>query len=237
MAAEQIGERRAGALVRDVREIDLRRRHEERAGEVRRVAHAGRAEIELAGLRARERHELLRRLHRQRRVHDHDLAVRQRDLRDRREILVRVVRELAVHQRVRVVRTGGVEQRVAVARALRDHLGADHAGRAGPVVERRSAGRGTSESFCTIGRPMTSGGPPGANGTIIRMGFDGIVVGALRLRTGRTELQCRRNDDRGLVIGVHERSSSWHALAGAPEHNTRVRMNLQPHRAAESRAR
>ena len=49
LAAEQVGERLAGALVRDVLQVDVRLRLEELAREVRRGADSGRPEAKLAG--------------------------------------------------------------------------------------------------------------------------------------------------------------------------------------------
>ena len=71
---------------------------EELAGEMRSAADADRGVRELVGPRFRERDELLDRARLRRRVHDEEEHVRG-DLRDRLEILHRVVRHLLLEAR------------------------------------------------------------------------------------------------------------------------------------------
>ena len=58
LAAEQVDDRLAAALVRDVVDLDVGELGEQRAGEVLRAADAGRGVGHLAGLRLRERDQL-----------------------------------------------------------------------------------------------------------------------------------------------------------------------------------
>jgi hypothetical protein len=60
---------------------------------------------------------------------------RGRELRDRREIVDRVVGQLRQQRRVDRVLVVGHEQRVAVGVGLRGQLGCKHAGRAGAVID------------------------------------------------------------------------------------------------------
>ena len=120
-----------GTWTMSVAGVDL----EQLAGEMSRAAVAARAERELAGIRLRVGDEFLRRVDGQRRVDDQHVR-RDRDERDRREVLHRVVRHLRVKARVhRVRRQRAHQDRVAVGRRLRDEVGADVAARAGPVVD------------------------------------------------------------------------------------------------------
>ena len=125
---------------------------------------AARCVVELAGLRFRERDQLLHRFHRQRRMHDEDVRQR-REARDRREVAHRVERQLLVQARIDRERRGDHEQRVAVGRRFRDDLGAVEAARAGTVVDddrlaervaqalrRRCARRGRSSRRRSAGR-------------------------------------------------------------------------------------
>ena len=110
--------------------IDL----EQLAGEMPGAAVAARAEGELAGIRLGIGDEFLRGVDRQRRVDDEHVR-RDRDQRDRREVLDRVVRHLRVEAGVdRVRRQRSHQDRVAVGRRFRNEIGADVAARAGAVV-------------------------------------------------------------------------------------------------------
>ncbi len=98
------------------------------------AAVAGRAVVELAGLGARERHQLGDRGRRRRRRHDQHHR-HQPDQADRREVLARVVGDVLEQDGIGGERGGG-DQRACghpPARA-RGHAEADHAGAAGPVV-------------------------------------------------------------------------------------------------------
>ena len=101
------------------------------------------AEIDLSRLRLREVDELLRRLDAQRR-RNHENQTGLADQRDRLEVLLRIVGQLGVDERVddhhRIRRN---QHRVAVTRSLRDAVGGQVAARAGTVVDNdRLTGRG-----------------------------------------------------------------------------------------------
>ena len=77
----------------------------------------------------------MRRVHRHRGVHGKD-AHQPRDRRYSDEVFQHVIRQLWVEVRIGDERLRIHHDRIAVGRALRDDLGADHPGRAGPVVDR-----------------------------------------------------------------------------------------------------
>ena len=135
MAAEQIGQRRAGALVGNMHQRDAGGAGEIFAGDVAGGAGAGRAEIDLAGIGLGVGDQLGDGFGRKRRMH-HQRIRRVADQADRRKILARIVADVLVERRPDRERAGIAEhQRVAVGLALRDRLGADGAAGAGPVVD------------------------------------------------------------------------------------------------------
>ena len=87
-----------------------------------------------AGLRLGERDELLEVLRRHLRVdHQHELRIVER--RHRHEVAHQRIRLVREQRLVRGERVGDGEQRVAVRRRLRDHVGTDHRGRSRPVLD------------------------------------------------------------------------------------------------------
>src|SRR5712692_5737045 len=91
--------------------------------------------VQLARLRLRQGDQLLHRPHRNARIHDEDVGL-DRDQRDRREVLDRVVAELAVKALVgREDAVVAEEPGGAVGRALRDQLGGDIAAGPGAVLD------------------------------------------------------------------------------------------------------
>ena len=89
--AEEVGHRRAAALVGDVDHVDAGALLEELAGEMSRAAHARRRIVDLAGLLLRERDEFGERLRRHARMHDHHVGKHDAH-RDRRDVALRIVR-------------------------------------------------------------------------------------------------------------------------------------------------
>ena len=133
--AEQIGQRRPGALVGDVHQRDPCGAGKIFAGDVARGAGAGRAEIDLAGIGFCIGNQLGHGLCRKRRI-DHQRVRSVADQADRRKILARIVADILVERRPDRERAGIAEQqRVAVRIALRHGLGADRAAGAGPIVD------------------------------------------------------------------------------------------------------
>ncbi len=124
MPAQQIRQRERRALVRYVRECYARHRLEKFDGEMRAAAGTGRAEIEPAGLRFRQRDEFAQVVRRQRRMHRRQIG-RHHHQRDRCEVAQRIVRQIRHHAHVGchgAHRTH--EQGVTVRRRFRgDHRG------------------------------------------------------------------------------------------------------------------
>src|ERR1043165_7528593 len=122
-----IGERGRRALVRDVRELDLRHGGEQLRAEVNAAADACRGVSELAWLFPGERNELGDALCRNVVVDQNDQG-RRRDQADRGEVLARVVPDVRIERRVDRERAGAAEaKRVAVCWCLRDLAGRDRA--------------------------------------------------------------------------------------------------------------
>ena len=107
-------------------------REKQRAQVTRRTDSRG-PHRELSGLGLRCLHEFPHRFHRQRGMYDED-AGRGCYLRDRREIVDRVVRQLWIQSRVDRVAAAHQNDRVAVRRGLRRDVGPDRAASPGAVV-------------------------------------------------------------------------------------------------------
>ena len=123
------------ALVRHVHKIDARLVFQHLAREVRLAAAAVGGIVDRAGLRLRERDQLLERIRRQRRIRHQEL-LQQHKHRQRDEVALRVVRQLGVKMRVDGERrVGGEEHRGAVGRALRHRLGREDRVRARLVLD------------------------------------------------------------------------------------------------------
>jgi hypothetical protein len=103
-----------GGLVRDVRELNAGAAAEELAHDMGRVADAGGAVVELAGLGLRRRDELLQRPEARIAGHHQAEALAARHQHDRREALDRVVGQPAHQHGVRRVAARRVEDRVAI---------------------------------------------------------------------------------------------------------------------------
>src|SRR5262245_398100 len=135
LPAHQVEDAGARALVGHVQGLDAAHHVEEFARQVHGGAAAGRREIELARLLLRQRDQLLRALHRQRRMHAQDQRGG-RHHRDRREIPLRVPGEPGVQALV-----GGEKKRphqygVAIRGAAGDVLGGHIPAGADPVLDR-----------------------------------------------------------------------------------------------------
>ena len=118
---------------------------------------------------------------------------RSREQRDRLEILQAVVRHLRLQCRIGCVRAHRDEQRVAIGRRLRDRLRADHVARRRAGSRPQRAGPSSSFMRCASRRPSVSTEPPGANGTIIWIGFSGY----LSVTTAAARRVARREQARG----------------------------------------
>ena len=111
------------------------------------AAGARRAVIELAGTRPGEPDQVLDRFRGQRRVHVDEQRLH-RDLRDRRKILDRIVRQLRIKSGIHDVAAVGHQQRMAVGRRARDDFGADEPARAGAVLDDELLSHAARELLC-----------------------------------------------------------------------------------------
>ncbi len=118
--------------------VDSRQADEIRHRQMRRRAVAGARIVHLAGIGLAVRHELGHGLGRHR-CGDHQDVVDVADVRDGREILQRVVRQLGVKRAGDGVARGGEDQCLAVGRRFRDEGGADGAAGAGAVLDDHAA--------------------------------------------------------------------------------------------------
>ena len=135
VAPEEVGQRRASALVGDVHQLDAGGAGEIFAGDVAGGAGAGRAEIDLVGIGLRIRDQFSHALRGERRMH-HQRIRRVADHADRRKILARIVAGVLVERGADRQRAGVTQQqRVAIGIALGDRLGTDRAAGAGAVID------------------------------------------------------------------------------------------------------
>jgi hypothetical protein len=172
LPAEQVLHRGRAALVGHVHHVDLGLGFEQLAGKMAGAPVAARAERELARIRLRITDQLGDRIGRHRRI-QHQHVRRNRDQGDRREVLDRVVRHLAVQADVdRVRRQCALEDRVAVGRAFRDQVGADVAAGARSVVDDHRLSPGDRELLSDRAGDRV-GDPPAGKGTTRRIGLDG----------------------------------------------------------------
>src|SRR5437870_4784891 len=132
-ARDRVVQRRAGALVRDVDDLDLGHVEEQLARQVRDAARAGRRVRQLVRLAPRQLDQLLQVVRRHRGMHrDHERPLRELD--DRRDVVHRVERQL-VQARVHRVAARHQQQGVTVGRRLDRKLGAQIAASAGLVLD------------------------------------------------------------------------------------------------------
>ncbi|MNN33232.1 hypothetical protein D3C81_1469820 [compost metagenome] len=132
---DQVGQRRAGALVRDMRDKGLGLDLEQLARQVVRRAIAGRAIVELARVLRGVGNQFLQRVGLHARGIDHHHLRRLGDHGDRDEILLDVVVELLVERRGDGMVRAADEDGVAIRRGLGGDAGAHGAARAATVVD------------------------------------------------------------------------------------------------------
>jgi hypothetical protein len=131
LAAHQVGEERAAALVRHVQRVDAGLQLEHLEREVLRRSLPGRAEGDLAGLGLAAGDDVGNGERLLRRVGDQQVG-RDADQHDRNEVLLDAVAQLRLQAgRQAVAVDVRHQQRRAVARLLRGVLGGEHAGDAG----------------------------------------------------------------------------------------------------------
>ena len=82
---------------------------------------------------------------------------------------------LALQRRIGGVRADRDQQRVAIRRRGRDRLRADHVAGARPVLDDDRSAPNAPDMRCASSRPSVSTEPPGANGTMMRIGLSGYL--------------------------------------------------------------
>ena len=143
VAAEQALNRRAGAAVRHLVEVDPGRLLEQHGGEMKRIAHAGVGNVDLAGLALslldQLGHGVYFELCRIGDQHGQEASGE----RHRREILGRIEGQLLVEAGIgRICRDVAKQHGIAVGRRLGDEIGAEIGRRAGLVLDHdRLAGK------------------------------------------------------------------------------------------------
>ena len=171
-ARDEVDQRRPGAAIWNVRDVDAGERLEQFGGQEIERADAGRAVADRARLRARERDQVAHRFDREILVDDEHRRAGG-DLHDRREVAQQVVGHVLLDVRVDRDRRRRAQDGVAVRRRLGGLPGADRAAGAADVLDhdralellRRAPGRRCATSVSVP--------PPAANGTISRIGRDG----------------------------------------------------------------
>ncbi len=135
LPAERVVQRRAGAAVGNVRQVDLGRVLEGLADEVAQAAHARRAVVELAGVFPRVLDELGHVARRHRRMDRHGVR-HGSDLADEGEVLQRVVAQIFLYDGIDDMRREGRDaERIAVGNPVGDGFGADRAACATAVID------------------------------------------------------------------------------------------------------
>lgn len=133
-AGDEIDHAGRGTLVRHVQHLRAGLEHEELHRQVRGGADAGGCVHQLAGARLRERDQLLRRAHRERRMHDEQVGLPDA-LRDRGEIAQSIVRQRLVNGWIDRQSRQSDQQRVTVRGRLGHYLRAYDGGCAGARID------------------------------------------------------------------------------------------------------
>ena len=169
MAAERGCGRRAAAVERHVRDVDVERQLEQFAGQMRGRAAAGRGVAVLAGACLRQRDQFVDALGRDRRMH-HQHMRRRAHQRDRLEVLVGIVGDFRIEADVGDDVAGGGEDRIAVRRGARGRAPWRCCRRRPACSRCRTTGRGFRVSLAATSRAVVSPCPPGPVVTITRTG-------------------------------------------------------------------
>src|SRR5450759_3164678 len=123
----------SGAFVRNMHDVEFFQALQQFRRKMAGGACAARAIVELAGIPARDLHELLERLRRHRRM-DRQQIAHGADQSDGREVLVRIIVELGVQQWAQGNHRRGEHDRVTIRRRFRSDLQANVTARAWPGV-------------------------------------------------------------------------------------------------------
>ena len=172
LPADDVGERRADAAVRDMHDVGAGRELELLAEQMADRTVARRRVGQLAGMRAGKRYEGRHVGRFDRRIDRHDVR-HFRDVADRGEIVEHIERKVLVGRGIdRQRRCSADADRVAVRRRMCDRRRADR-----PAAPARfsttTVWPSTWRSPSATMRPIASVDPPGANGTIMVMGLEG----------------------------------------------------------------
>ena len=171
LPGHQIGHHRVGAAIGHVLDVEAaRERLELLAAQMKDRAQAGRAVGVFAGIGLHQLDQALHVLRGDRGMHGEHRR-RHADLRDRREILHRIVRHLAVEAGIdRVGRDRRDQQRVAVGRATSRPWSAPILPPAPTLFSTKNCWPSSSDSLAAKMRPTMSVGPPAENDTTMRTG-------------------------------------------------------------------
>ena len=205
MARDQIGRRWARPLVRHVQQVDPGALPQELDAEMRPAADARRRESDGAGLGLGERNEFLRSLGRKRRRHHHDERVFG-EQRHRREVGL-AVGQLLVHRRIDRLGRDHEPERQSVRLGLGDHVGAEHAVRAGAVVDDHRL----LPEFVEPLADQPRDGVGAAAGCVRHHNPHRAGWIALRLREGRREQQAEDHSKTKHAYGSSVVMPSWRA--------------------------
>ena len=174
LAAEEIGDDRRAALVRDVDAVGVGHLLEQLEGEVVRGSRSARPERDLPGLLSHLVEQLLDRFRRERELRDQHVRRRDRE-RDRREVADRVVAEVLEERRIDREDADRADQdRVAVRVDFATNSAAMLPFAPGLFSTTAGCPR-YSWNFEPIARPTVSEGPPGTNGMTILIGLVGYA--------------------------------------------------------------
>ena len=204
-ACDDFGERRRVAAERDVGHLGPRERLDERAGQVRRAAVAGRSIGNLAGPGFGRLHHVLRGIERRVGLGDHHQGQEGHQA-DRREVLDRVVRLLVGHQdRVHVVRERRHEQCVAVGRRALYLLRRDKRVGAGLVLHHHALRKRARHVLRDDARDHVGGPARGeADQQLDRLG--GIALRVRACAHERSSAAQQRRDANRCQLAVHDAS-------------------------------
>ena len=190
VAGDEILQRRRGAPIVHVLDVEIVELLELLARQMARAAEARRAIAELARIGLDVGDQFLRRIRRHRRMHDQDVR-RGRDEDDRQEILGRVVGHLGVQMRQDRLRARESPCRACSRRAA---ISPPHRRRSVPPPPVRFSTTTVlpcSPSLAAKARATMSATPPGASETMILIGCDGYCCAP----AGAAPIECRSERD------------------------------------------
>jgi len=208
-AAGQVGQRRRGALVRNHAGLAADQRHQPFAGDL--VGGAAAAVIEFARVLAGRLEQLLGCLVRRVGRHE-DAHGSERQARNRRQVLQRVIRQLVVQGHVGGHRpVGGEQQRLAVRRGGGDQVGRDDGIAAGAVLDQHGLPQLFAQALRRVARHRVRAGSG-------RIRHDQAYRAGRILRQGRARHQGQAQQGRAQGAGTNacNHGESPRAMNGRP---------------------